>query len=226
MESPNRLSNERMAEKLPKSNNLTIHIDDFPIYDESSITFKSFLNDFESLARVAALSEDTKLALLSMRLQRRPKLFYRRLSKDQKQTYEMAVKALMEVFDCPEDKRLTRIKLHSLKQNDSSLVEYAEEIEELFTELEIEPKFQFDFFIAGLDYNSRNCLIQENFSSYEKAVKFLQMKQSIEKRQTTAVVSTVTTKQNSRERKNDRYFCYFCRIEGHFERNCWLKRKR
>ena len=156
-------SSDELSNTFPKTNHLTISISDFPIFDGISMTFRLFLDDFEDLAHVANLSNNVKLALLPTRLMRRPKWFYRRLDNGRKKTYELAVESLKEIFDYPQQQYPLQRKLHRIKQNDySSLADYIETIEKLFTELRTKPEYQLGFFLAGLDIDLQNFLMLEN----------------------------------------------------------------
>lgn len=156
---------------------------DVPIYDgTSSRSFKAFLNDFESLAQLGVWTEEEKLLILPTRLRKRPKLMFRRLKHEKKETFEMAIEALRTLFDSTADESILKKELHSIKQqNYLSFFKYLERIEYLFTELDVHPDKQLDFFMTGLNPDSHDYIYMKQSPSYEDAVNSLKLKLSIKK---------------------------------------------
>eukprot|EP00111_Clytia_hemisphaerica_P012839 TCONS_00037751-protein len=127
-------------------NHLNVEHDDFPIFDEYDKTFRSFLAEFNELSSVAELSDNQKLTLLPTRSRRRPKWYFRGPSNERKNTYDKAIESLTTEFD---NESLLRKDLYSIKQGQSTLDEYVEKMEQMFTELNVKPDEKLDFFMAG-----------------------------------------------------------------------------
>jgi len=210
-------------------NHLNVDHDDFPIFDEYDKTFRSFLADFNELSSVAELSDNQKLTLLPTRLRRRPKWYFRGLSNERKNTYDKAIESLTTEFD---NESLLRKDLYSIKQGQSTLDEYVEKMEQMFTELNFKPDEKLDFFMAGLDENTQNDLFLNEIDSYEKAVRRLKLKLSIEKRKSSKSKKPFTRDREMSENKahqsktmgNDQ-LCYVCQEPGHLAINCWFRER-
>ena len=208
-------------------NHLNVDYDDFPIFDEYDLSFRSFLADFNELSSVAELSDNQKLTLLPTRFRRRPKWYFRGLSNDRNNTYDKAIESLTTEFD---NESFLRKNLYSTKQSQSTLDEYVEKMEQMFTELNVKPDEKLDFFVAGLDENAQDDLFLNKIDSYEKAVRRLKLKLSIEKRKSSKSKNPSTDDREmsednapqSKTMRNEK-LCYVCKEPGHLAINCWFR---
>ena len=133
------------------------------------------------MARLGFWTEEEKLAALLTSLSKRPKMFYHRLPPEAKATYKMAIDEIQTMFDAREDTSILRRELHTIKQGDSSVMEYLERIEYLFTELEVHPNAQLDYLTAGLRPDLQDYVYLKQPLSCNAAVKALKLKVSIKR---------------------------------------------
>eukprot|EP00111_Clytia_hemisphaerica_P012926 TCONS_00037965-protein len=155
---------------------------DLPTFDgTNSKSFKSFLREFNDLTRLGEWTEEEKLASLPSVLQKRPKLFFYRLEPELKKTFAVAINEMEAMFDAPEETSIRRQKLHSIKQNETPLLAYLEELEFLFTELEVPDKLQLDFLTSGLRADLQDFVCLRQFKTYNDAVKDLKLKESVKR---------------------------------------------
>ena len=156
---------------------------ELPIFDGTgSKSFKSFLREFEDLAKLGEWTNKEKLAVLPSILDKRPKMFFHRLTSNRKSTFESAISELKVMFDAPEDNVIRRRKLHSIRQDDKPLLEFLEELEYLFTELEIPENLQLDYLTAALRNDLQDFICVKQYKSYEDAVRALKLKESLRKK--------------------------------------------
>eukprot|EP00111_Clytia_hemisphaerica_P016400 TCONS_00048555-protein len=169
-----------LSESIAKISRPQVHYQDLPVFDGSgSKSYKTFIREFEEMARLGFWTEEEKLAAFPARLDKRPKLYYHRLTKELKKTYNAAKEAVKEMFGNAEDESLLRRELHTIKQGATPLLEYLHRLEELFTELDVHPNAQLDYLTAGLRPDLQDYVYLRQFKKYHEAVKALKLKESI-----------------------------------------------
>ena len=121
------------------------------------------------MARLGAWTEEEKLAAFPTSLTNRPKMYYHRLPPESKMTYEMAKEAIKKMSEAPEDLSILRRVLHTIKQGYSTLLEYLDRIEYLFTELEVHQNAQLDYLITGLRPSLQDYIYLKQPKTYNAA---------------------------------------------------------
>ena len=82
-------------------------------------------------------------------------------------------------FNPPEKLWTLRRKLYALKQEGSTLDEYATELNKLTAQLRIDPQTKLDLFIQGLDQHLKSHLLLKQPANFEQALRSARLKASV-----------------------------------------------